>query len=170
MTDSPKHAPTASAEQIECPKCGTPTRAEATACARCGLAVARFSDFAAEVEAQVSQALADKWTAVEANWDDADAHDAFIKAGLAEHAFPYMARCYRAAARDEARASAAEERLADVARRAEAAILAPAQVARYDDKSGDEPFKGVVLMLAVFIAVIVAGTAYAIFTTGSGQP
>lgn|GEM_PF-2635786 len=156
-------------EPVECPKCGTSVPAAASACPRCGLARDRFASFAADAGASVPPGLAAQWTAVLERWDDETAHERFLEAGLAAQAFPYMARCYRTAAREKGDDPIAEQRLQDIARRAEAAILTAAQAAKYKEDEHDEPFKRVSVMMAVLIVIIAAGMAYALLS-GGGAP
>lgn len=153
-------------EEVECPKCGTPAPPSASACARCGLARSRFAGFASSADSEVPPELAARWQAVVASWDDDEAHDRFLQAGLAVQAFPYMARCYRAAVRERGNDEVAQQRLDDIARRAEAAILSAAAAARYREDEQEEPFKRVILLLAVLIVIIAAGTAYAMLSSG----
>jgi hypothetical protein len=153
----------------ECPKCGAPAAQEGVACIRCGLAADRFESFARDEAEQVPEALAELWDACEGDWRDAEAHDRFVRAAVAAEAFRYAASKYRGALRSRPGDTEAKRRLADIRRRAEAAILQTAAAGRYAPE-GKEPYRGAALLLVILIALAIVGMVYAVFLRDNGAP
>lgn len=82
-----------------CPKCGRERAPAVAACPRCGLVFERWTGAPAAATPLDAAALA-LWAAVEAAWDDPEAHDRFIKrcsttGALAAAGLQYRARLDR---------------------------------------------------------------------------
>ena len=151
---------------IDCPKCGERRPPEAGACPRCGLAVDRFAGFSAAAEDDAPAAIAELWNACRETWTDDAAHDRFVKAAMVADAYRFAAAAYRQVLRDRPDDAIAKARLADVARRAESAVLGSAAARHYKD-DGKEPYKTVALLLVILLAFIAAGVVYAVFISKS---
>jgi hypothetical protein len=153
--------------ETRCPKCGEPVAASAAACARCGLARDRFDGFAAEVDAEAPAALAALWSACEAAWDAPEPHDRFVAAAVVTGSFRFAAARYRQALRARPDDPIAAERLADVGRRAEAALLDAASQPREKPDANKRPYQGALVVLVLLAALIGLGLVYAL-VRGSG--
>ncbi len=164
---SPAPAADDSVDTVDCPKCGETQPADLDACRRCGLARDRFEDFEGGVDGIASDSLRALWDACVDDWSDATAHEAFVKAAVVESAYRYAAGSYRQILRDRPGDRMAERQLADVARRAETAILQSARAGKYED-AADEPFKKVTLLLMVLVVLIAMGIVYAMFMQAKG--
>ena len=149
-------------DETACPKCDAATPDEAAACQRCGLARDKFDGFELGGDADVPEALTSMWDACESDWTDSDAHDRFVKAAVVAEAYRYAAARYRQALRQRPGDETARDRLADVARRAEAAILQSAAARRYEPER-HEPYKNVAIMLIVLVGLMALGAVWAMF-------
>jgi len=156
----PREAGEGEGERV-CPKCDAVVDAAATACARCGLAADRFDGFEHDQREQVPDALRELWQECAADWDDAAGHDRFVKAAVAAEAYRYAAARYRQVSRERGGDRIADERLGDISRRAEAAILQTAAARRYEEPT-KEPYRAVAIMLAVLVALAAVGAVYAL--------
>lgn len=83
----------------DCPKCGRPVEAKDQACRACGLLRARFASFRLASGKSGRVTYQTRWSLVEENWSDAEAHEAFLAAAGREAALAAAARWYRKAAR-----------------------------------------------------------------------
>jgi len=149
---------------MTCPKCSEVQRV-APACRACGLLQARMDDFARDQEAQVPDVVRAAWAACEARWSDDAAHERLVSAVAATTSYPWAARRYREALRlrpDDATAAAQIERLA---RMAEATLRASATTRK---DTARKPYRGVIAVLVVLVAVAAAGAIYAV-ATGAGD-
>lgn len=147
--------------EVACPKCGDPAPEDTAACRKCGLVREQFDGFDTSQGDDASDALAELWESCRDSWDDAEAHDRFVKTAMVGEAYRYAAGKYRQVLREHPDDSIARSRLEDVARRAEAALLRSAAAGRYEDDH-KEPYKSVSLLLAVFVALIAMGVVYAV--------
>jgi ribosomal protein L40E len=137
-----------------CPKCGAPRAPRATACAGCGLTVARIAAYTAARDAAVPDAMRDAWTRATERWNDAAVHDELLRLVVANNGYAWAAGRYRARERD----AVAERQLERLRRAAEVTLMASA-TARRDEEA--RPYRAVTSVLAVLIAVIIAGLLYA---------
>lgn len=84
----------------ECPKCGRGVETGDQACRSCGLLRAHFTGFRlASRKSGRRVTYQTRWTLVEENWSDAEAHEAFLAAAGREAALAAAAKWYRKAAR-----------------------------------------------------------------------
>jgi hypothetical protein len=156
---TPRRASTAAdgdAKAADCPKCGGAVPASVQACPACGLSSERFADFARDALVDEDE-LSALWSACEQAWEDPAAHDAFVAAASASGAFSVAARRYRTALGRRGDDAIASERLARVARMAEAALLARARAQKQPES---EPYKGVVLLLVGLVFFAIAGALF----------
>ena len=90
--------PTAEASS-GCPKCGREVEVNDQACRACGLLRAHFASFRLASRKSGRVTYQTRWSLVEENWSDAEAHEAFLAAAQREAALAAAARWYRKAAR-----------------------------------------------------------------------
>lgn len=82
-----------------CPKCGREVETSDQACPACGLLRAHFASFRLASRQNGRLTFQTRWTFVDQNWSDAEAHEAFLAAAQREAALAAAARWYRKAAR-----------------------------------------------------------------------
>lgn len=82
-----------------CPKCGREVETSDPACRACGLLRAHFTAFRLSSRKSGRVTYQTRWTLVEQNWTDAEAHEAFLAAAGREAALAAAAKWYRKAAR-----------------------------------------------------------------------
>lgn len=152
---------------MECPKCGT-AQGPASACRRCGLLAEHFSSFSAREGAGANPTLRRAWEACLEDWDDADAHEAFLERAVELSGYAYAARRYRGRLRERPGDATAARQLERVRRMAEAAALSVSAAGRRRER-GPEYYRGAILVLVVLAFLAAAGVVYAIFAQG-GQP
>ncbi len=159
---------------VTCPKCAENVAAGATACPRCGLARDRFESFAAAAP-EIEPELEALWQACRARWNDVAAHEQFLHAASQMDRYAYAARMYREAVRDDGDDKTThppreEARNAgdDIARRAldklTRMVTARAFVAapQPDAAEGKEPYRALVALLLLLLAVAAAVGIYAL--------
>jgi DNA-directed RNA polymerase subunit M/transcription elongation factor TFIIS len=153
-------------EGDRCPKCDKPVPKGAEACPACGLGRPRFAAFSAE-PADEPAAVAAAWAECRARWTEPETHDRFLDAVTAAQAFDAGARRYREVLRESPADERARQGLARVRRRAEAALLAAP--VRAKGPAGPEPYKNVVLLLLVLVALGGIFGIYALFRARNAQ-
>jgi uncharacterized Zn finger protein (UPF0148 family) len=137
-----------------CPKCGTPLVTGAAACATCGLAIAKMAGYIEARDMAVPDAMREAWTHTTEHWEAAAAHDQLLRLTVSNNCFAWTAGRYRRRDRD----AIAERSLERLRRAAEVTLMASA-TARRDEEA--RPYRAVTSVLAVLIAVIIAGLLYA---------
>jgi ribosomal protein L40E len=137
-----------------CPKCGAEQQADDPACRKCGLSAERMAAFAAVRDGSVPEALTAAWERVVERWDDPSAHDELIRLVTQNSAYAWAAAKYRD--RDDDVGKAQLER---VRKAAEVTMMSTAAV-RPDLKAAS-PYRSVAMLLAILVALAVAGLIYA---------
>ncbi len=157
---SPQPAATKGEPTTPCPKCGESVSGSRAACKACGLLRERFDDFAAEA-AEADEELVALWGACEGNWNEEDAHEAFVAKASATGAFAAAARRYRDRLRQYPGDPTATARLARLTKMAEVALLSvrPTNV----EDEGMTGYRGVVALLVVLLLAAIAFGIYAVF-------
>jgi hypothetical protein len=120
-----------------------------------------MADFERDRDVQVPAEVTAAWTALDASWSDADAHDRFVKIVAAAMAYPWAAKRYRDALRLRPDDRLAAEQLARLSRMAEATLFATA-ARKETDKP--KPYRGALVLLAAMTLLIFVGLAYAVLS------
>jgi hypothetical protein len=157
-----RRAPAPDEQAMTCPKCGDAQPA-APACRSCGLLATRMAEFERDRDVQVPADVTAAWTELDATWNDAEAHDRFIKIVAAAMAYPWAAKRYRDALRLRPDDRLAAEQLARLAKMAEATLFATA-TRKATDKP--KPYRGALVLLAAMTLLIFVGLAYAVLSRG----
>lgn len=140
-----------------CPKCGT-ERTEAPACARCGLNAARMDAYRSNRDASVPPRVAAAWDHAVAHWHEPAAHDRVVAIAAELESFAWIATRYRELARTGD--AIAQAQLARVSRATEVALTIGA-VARRAAAPEKAPYRGLVLMVAVLVLIVLGTWVYA---------
>jgi hypothetical protein len=98
------------------------------------------------------------WDAAVARWDDPAAHDAVVAAAAELSCFAWVAARYRERERDGD--AVARAQLARIARATEAALTVGVH-ARRADAPAKTPYRGIQLMIAVLVLVVIGAWLYA---------
>jgi len=160
-------APARPAGPMVCPKCGD-AQPDATACRSCGLLASKMAEFARR-DASVSPEVEAAWADLVAHWSEPAAHDRFHAAAVAGTAFAWAAQRYRDRVRADGSDPIAAEQLARLARTTEITLLATASK-KPTTTQESKPFRGSVLLIAVFAAVIAIGLGFAVLTGSPEDP
>jgi len=143
---------------MTCPKCGD-LQPPGAACRTCGLLAERMADFRADLERSVPPEVLAAWEQVSASWSDLEAHERFVRTATTAMAYAWAAQRYRDALRLRPDDTVAAERLAKVAKMAEATLLASSG---RKPTAGPRPYKKVTMLLLALLAVAVLGIVYAL--------
>jgi hypothetical protein len=152
----PASAAVPDADDGTCPKCGAPL-ADVPACAACGLERQHVEAYRARTAA-ADAATGAGWDACLAAWDDAAAHDAFVRRASLAGDYSSAAKHYRRYLQEHPGDATATAALARVTRMAEVALLQrPAVTAE-----AEQPYKRVVVLMMVLVVMAALGGAYLI--------
>jgi hypothetical protein len=161
----PEPRPPAPSGAMVCPKCGD-AQPPADACRRCGLIQARWRgpESAADgtdldlVGAREAAAL---WEQCLQRWEEPAPHEAFLAHCQAAGTFAFAASRYRAAqAQRGEHDPVATSRLKQVRSLAEQALLIPSRAAPETKTSSLAPYKNVVVLLTLVLALLLGGVVY----------
>ncbi len=112
-----------------------------------------MGNFAAIRDASVPEVLHKAWERVDAQWDDTTAHDELIRLVTQNSAYAWAAAKYRDRTDDIGKAQLDRVRKAAEVTMMHAATVRPA-------KKGPSPYRSVALLLAVLVALAIAGLVY----------
>lgn len=133
-----------------CPKCGREVETSEQACRTCGLLRAHFAAFRLTKLKSGRVTYQTRWSLVEENWSDAEAHEAFLAAAGREAALAAAAKWYRKAARQRRGDPMAARQLERISRMA-LAVHQVTAVAAAPRERGTSRYRGLVMLFVILL-------------------